>query len=49
MTDPALDDTTLTDRLVTPTGNGVQPDDPRDQPPQHRDWLPEGTAREGAE
>jgi hypothetical protein len=36
-------DTTVTDSLVEPTGNGPQPDDPDEQPSQDPAALPEGT------
>lgn len=45
MTDPTEpEDMTETDELVQDTGNGLQPDDPLDQPPQDPGALPEGTA-----
>jgi hypothetical protein len=40
------DDLTETDGLVESTGNGLQPDDPDEQPPQDPDTLPEGTESE---
>ena len=43
-TDP--EDYTVTDGLVEPTGNGPQPDDPDEQPPQDRMWLPPGSESE---
>lgn len=38
------DDLTELDHLAVSTGNGLQPDDPLDQPPQDPGHLPEGTA-----
>ena len=48
MTEPRPDDleATETDDLVETTGNGPQPDDPDEQPPQDPEWLPEGTDSE---
>jgi len=43
VTDPKQDDLTGLDGEVVPTGNGPQPDDPDDQPPQDPNWKPEGT------
>jgi hypothetical protein len=49
MTEPAPDDVTATetDELVEPTGNGLQPDDPDDQPSQEPGDLPDGTQTAG--
>ena len=46
MTDPQQDDLTEHDGLVQQTGNGLQPDDPTDQPDQEPTALPEGTETE---
>jgi len=43
-----LNDPTVTDGLVEPTGNALTPDDPDEQPPQDPEWLPEGTDSEQA-
>lgn len=37
------DDTGVTDDLIEHTGNGPQPDDPDEQPPQDPGHLPPGT------
>lgn len=41
MTDP--NNPIRTDHLVEPTGNGLRPDDPIDQPSQDPGVLPDGT------
>jgi hypothetical protein len=47
VTDPQQDDLSAeADHLVTPTGNGLRPEDPAEQPPQDPDWRPEGTESE---
>ncbi len=46
MTDPTpdgADDTTVTDDLLEPTGNGLTADDPDEQPSQDPGDLPAGT------
>jgi hypothetical protein len=42
VTDPQHE-ATETDELVEATGNGPQPDDPDEQPPQDPEHLPDGT------
>jgi hypothetical protein len=41
MTEPAPDLSAEADHLVQNTGNGWQPGDPEQQPPQDPDWKPE--------
>ena len=44
MTEPQQEDLTAeADDQVRPTGNGLQPGDPDDQPSQSPHWLPDGT------
>jgi hypothetical protein len=51
MTESQPDPTPLeeTDDLIESTGNGLQPDDPVEQPPQDPDHLPDGTETGGGE
>ena len=40
---PESEDLTGDDNKVIRTGNGLMPEDPKDQPPQDPNWLPPGT------